>query len=188
MGTRHLTALLLLGELACEASPRVCPPGTIVDDGRARAVVAAARGTRAGHHLAFEGARLCFGGPTRGTVHTDGVVVLADHLDDGAAAARLTHLWMHVADGLHHFPAAEVPCDRQVQAALVAESRGIVAEIETCAELGCETAPYSFAATVLASAPTQRPDRVLTRLRAQPDADGLGELVRDYQRRCAHRE
>lgn len=131
------------------------------------------------------GATICFGGASRGTVRPDGTIVLADWLDDAGAAARFLHMRMHVTDGLHRFPAADIPCATQLETALAAEARAMVAEIEACARLTCDLAPYTFAAEVLAAAPPARTDLVLARLRSEPTTDGLATLVRDYRSRCA---
>ncbi len=187
MHSRHLAALLLTGALACEASVKPCPPGTVADGERARALLAAVAPTQAGQP-AIDSPTICFGSHGRGTVRPDGVIVLADSLDSDAAAARLTHMQMHVADGLHHFPVAALPCEPQVEAALAAEARAIVAEIEACDRLTCDAAPYTFAAAVLAAAPTERAGQVLARLKSEPETDDLDVLVRDYRTRCERRE
>lgn len=179
----RLAALLLAGGLGCEAPASPCPPGTAADPARVQALVAAVRGTQAGAGRTFE-ATTCFGGEVRGTVRPDGVVVLASSLGERAAAARLLHMHMHVHEGLHRFPAAGVACERQVESAIAAEARGIVAEIAACAELGCEAAPYSFAPRVLAAAPGEREAIVRAALLAAPATDGLDVLVADYRRRC----
>ena len=146
------------------------------------AVVAEA--TRAGRGLAGVDARVCFGGPTRGTVRHDAVVVIADGLAPEAAAARLIHLRMHVGDGLHRYPELGVACAPQIEAAIAAEARAIVAEIEACDELRCAAAPYSFAAAVLAMAADQRASQVIGILRAEPVEDGLRALIGGYRARC----
>lgn len=188
MPSRPFAALLLAAHLGCGAPAKPCPPGTVADGERSRALLTALRGTHVGHGLAGDDATICFGGLTRGTVSTDGVVRLPAALDSAAAAARLAHLRLHIADGLHHFPAADLPCDRQLAAALAAEARGIVAEIEACAELECDPAPYTFATSVLATKPTARLSLVIERLQAEPEADGLGVLVQDYRTRCKSAE
>lgn len=177
----RLVALLLLAG-ACGPPP--CPPRTLADDVRARAVQAAAAGTRAGQGLTSGEAALCFGGLERGSVLPDGVVLLSDALERAAAAARLLHLRVHVADGLHRFPAAGVPCERQMEAAIAAEARAIAVEIEACEELRCDAAPYSFAAEVLAAAPAERALRVRARLQEEHPGDGLDGLLRRYRARC----
>ncbi|MCY1013661.1 hypothetical protein OV079_50660 [Nannocystis pusilla] len=184
IGSRPLAALLLVAGLACEPAPRPCPAGTVAHAERARSLVAAVRGSRVGPAIAGASPTICFGGHARGTSRPDGVVVLADSLADAAATARLAHQWMHVVDGLHRFPAPDVPCDRQLVAALAAEARAIVAEIEVCDELACDAAPFTFAAEVRAAAPAERAGLVLARLQAEPEADGLAVLVRDYRARC----
>jgi hypothetical protein len=131
---------------------------------------------------------ICFGGAPRGTLRPDGVVVLADWLDDNGAAARFIHMRMHLADGLHRFPVADVPCADQVEQALVAEARAMVAEIEACERLACALPPFTFAAEVSAAAPAGRTDLVLARLRSEPRADGLAALVGDYRDRCERGE
>ena len=183
--SRPLAALLLVAGLACEPARRPCPAGTVAHTERARALVAAVRGSRVGPAIAGASPAICFGGHARGTSRPDGVVVLADSLDDAAATARLAHQWMHVADGLHRFPAPDVPCERQLAATLAAEARAIVAEIEVCDELACAAAPFTFAAEVRAAAPAERVGLVLARLQAEPEADGLAVLVRDYRTRCS---
>ena len=113
--------------------------------------------------------------------------MLADSLAPGLAAARLVHMLAHRRDGLHRYPAAGLPCAAQVDAALAAESRGIVAEIEAWHALGRPAdPPYSFALATLAASPAARPDLVLARLRAAPASapDGLDLLARDYRERC----
>jgi len=182
MNSRHAGALLLAGHLGCETASVVCPPGTFADSERARALLAAARG--AGQGLAREDVTICFGAAGRGAVRHDGIVVLPDSRDQEAMAARLAHLGMHVADELYRFPAAGVPCDVQVEAALAAEARAIVAEIEACDRLECTAAPYTFAAEVLTAAPGERVEHVLARLRAEPETDGLDVLVQGYRARC----
>lgn len=177
----HFGALLLAGHLACEARTVVCPPGTFADHERAGALLAAACGAE---KLAPEDVTICFGAAARGTVRHDGIVVLPDSPDHEAMAARLAHLGLHVADGLYRFPVAGVPCERQIEAALAAEARAIVAEIEACDQLGCTAAPYTFAGAVLAATPDERTEQVLLRLRAEPEADGLNMLVRGYRKRC----
>jgi hypothetical protein len=180
--------LIVLGDLACGEPVVPCPAGTHADEGRARGLIAAAGEIRAGRGLVRDGAAICFGGAGRGTVRHDGVVVIADGLDGDAGAARLIHMQMHVADGLHRFPEAGVACERQLESVLMAEARGMVAEIEACEQLGCSAAPFTFAAAVLAAAPAERADVVLARLRAEPGADGLDILVRDYRTRCERGE
>jgi hypothetical protein len=182
---RHgLLALWLAGDLACGGSSVVCPQGTVADEVRARTVAAVADGTRAGRGLAGVDAKVCFGGLTRGTVRHDGVVVIGDGLEGEAAAARMIHLRMHVGDGLHRFPEVGVACERQIEAAIAAEARAIVAEIEACDELRCAAAPYSFAAAVLAMAADQRVSQVMGILRAEPVEDGLRALIGGYRARC----
>ncbi|MDC0723709.1 hypothetical protein [Nannocystis bainbridge] len=183
MQSRSLAALLLAGDLACGPPAPECPPATAVDPARAQAVLATARSTRPGHGL-DGGATICFGGHDRGSVLASGAVVIADSLDRPAAAARLIHLRLHVADGLHRFPTPGVACEAQMEAARAAEARAITAEIEACDELGCAEPPYSFAAAVLAAAPEARIDLVLARLRDEPAADGLGLMLRNYRARC----
>ncbi len=180
--------LLLVGGFACGIPAQPCPPGTVADDDRASALSATVRRISASHGLAIENTMICFGGGARGTVRPDGLMVLAHSLESDAAAARLTHLGMHVADRLHSFPVAGVPCGWQVEIALSAEARAIVAEIEACDELRCDTAPYSFAAAVLAVASTERAGHVLARLKSEPPADSLDILVRDYRTRCERGE
>lgn len=176
-----LCCVLLAG---CEAEAP-CPEGTLADEGRAGGLVAAARGTEAGKGLARP--RICFGGGARGTVRPDAVVVLADGLAQSAAVARLVHMQMHLKDSLHKFPIANVPCDRQVFTAMAAEARAIVAEIEVCAQLGCDPAPYSFAGEVLAAASTERSTLVMRKVGAETQEDGLDVLIGDYRRRCEAR-
>jgi hypothetical protein len=185
---RHLALLVVLVDLACGSSVGRCPPGTRADEGRARGLIAAVGETRTGRGLMLADAAICFGGAGRGTVRHDGVVVIADGLDGDEGAARLIHMQMHVEDGLQRFPEAGVACDRQLEAVLAAEARGIAAEIEACEELGCAAAPFTFAAAVLAAAPTERVGVVLARLRAEPGTDGLDILVRDYRTRCERGE
>ena len=163
MDTRTLATLLLAGDLACGAPKPACPPATMADAERAQAVQIAARGTRAGQHLD---------------------VVISSSLDQAAAAARLIHLRMHVADGLHRFPAPGVPCDRQLEQATAAEARAIAAEIAACHELECGDPPYTFAAEVLAATPDERFVRVLARMRDEPATDGLDVMLRRYRERC----
>lgn len=185
MDRRHLVALLLAGAVACGTPAAVCPPGTSADDERARMLLAVADGTRAGRELADVDAPICFGGATRGTLRTDRTVVLADWLARDAAAARLIHLRMHVADGLHDFPAPGGACERQLEAVLTAEARAMVAEIEACAQLGCDAPPFGFTDAVLALSPARRVEHVLALVRAGPETDGLAALLRDYRTRCA---
>lgn len=127
---------------------------------------------------------MCFGGATRGTVREDGVMVLADGLADGEAAARLVHLRMHVGDGLHRFPGVGVACERQIEVAIAAEARAIVAEIEACDELRCATAPYTFAPAVLGTAAESRVSQVSGILRAGPVEDGIRAMIGGYRARC----
>lgn len=182
MISRHVGALLLAGHMGCEASSVVCPPGTFADGERTPALLAAARGI--GQGLAREDVTVCFGAAGRGAVRHDGIVVLPDSSDQKAMTARLAHLGMHVAQGLYRFPAAGVPCDRQVEMALASEALAIVTEIESCDRLGCAAAPYTIAGMVLATVPGERVDRVLALLRAEAEADGLDVLVRGYRTRC----
>jgi len=184
MDTRTLATLLLAGDQACGAPKPACPPATMADAERAQAVQIAARGTRAGQHLDDGAATICFGGHGRGSVLPDGVVVISSSLDQAAAAARLIHLRMHVADGLHRFPAPGVPCGRQLEQATAAEARAIAAEIAACHELECGDPPYTFAAEVLAATPDERFVRVLARMRDEPATDGLDVMLRRYRERC----
>lgn len=178
----------MLGDLACGVPVVRCPAGTHADEGRAGGLIAAAGEIPAGRGLVFDESAICFGGDGRGTVRHDAVVVIADELDGDAGAARLIHMQMHVADGLHRFPEAGLACERQLESVLTAEARGMVAEIEACEQLGCLAAPFTFAAAVLAANPAERADVVLARLRAAPGADGLDILVRDYRTRCERGE
>lgn len=179
-----MLVLALAGELACGASAVVCPQGTVTDGERARRVAALAEGTRAGRGLVGGESAVCFGGATRGTVRDDGVTTIAAELADGEAAARLIHLRMHVADGLQRFPAVGVACERQIAAAIAAEARAMVAEIEACEELGCAAAPYSFAAAVLAMPAERRVVEVTAIVRAEPVADGVRAMIAGYRARC----
>lgn len=183
MDGRSLAALLIAADLACGTPNFECPPGTVADERRAQAVLDAARGTGAGQGLGA-GPAICFGGLDRGSVRPDGTVVISSSLDQAAAAARLIHLRMHVSDELHQFPAPGGQCDQQMEAAIAAEARAIAAEITACDELGCAEAPYSFAAAVLAVAADQRVGLVRARLREEPEADGLGVMLRRYRARC----
>ena len=176
--------LLLVGNFACGTPAGPCPPGTFADGDRASALSATVRGTLAGRGLAIDSTMICFGGGARGTVRSEGLMVLAASLESDAAAARLTHIGMHVADRLHAFPMAGVPCERQVEIALTAEARAIVAEIEVCDELKCDAAPYTFTAAVLAVTSSERAAQVLARLQSEPKTDGLDMLVRGYRARC----
>ncbi|MCY1009352.1 hypothetical protein OV079_28065 [Nannocystis pusilla] len=155
----------------------------MADVGRARAVLDAARGTRAGRGL-DDAPAICFGGHDRGSVLPDGVAVISSSLDHENAAARLIHLRTHVADGLHRFPAPGVPCDRQMEVVMAAEARAIAAEITACDELGCAEPPYTFASKLLAAAPDERVGLVLARMRDEPAADGLDGMLRRYRVRC----
>lgn len=150
---------------------------------RAQAVLAAARSTRAGRGIEGEAA-ICFGGRDRGSVLPDGVVVISSALDEAAAAARLIHLRMHMAEELHRFPKVGVPCERQMEEATAAEARAITAEIEACEALRCGEPPYSFAGEVLAAAPDERVVRVLARMLDAPPTDGLDAMLRRYRARC----
>lgn len=187
MDRRSLALLLLSGDLACGTPAPACPPATMADADRGQAVLATARGTRAGHGLNV-GTAICFGGRDRGSVLPNGVVVISSTLDRVAAAARLIHLRMHVADDLHRFPVPGVPCDRQMHEATLAEARAIAAEITACDELGCSDRPYTFATEVLAATPDERVGRVLARMRDKPATDGLNVMLRRYRVRCEDAE
>jgi hypothetical protein len=179
-----LAVLLICGVPGCGAPAAACPSGYVSNEERARALVNAARGTRAGREVVGDGVGICFGGHERGSVLPDGVVVISDGLTGGEAAARLIHLRTHVAEGLHNFPAVGVACDRQMEGAIAAEARAIVAEIEACAELRCTEQPYGFAAEVLAAAAGERVAGVLARLRDEPEGDGLDVMLGRYRARC----
>lgn len=179
-----LAALLICGVPACGAPAAACPSGYVGNAERARTLVNAARGTRAGREVVGDGVSICFGGHERGSVLPDGVVVISDALTGGEAAARLIHLRTHVAEGLHEFPAVGVACELQMEGAIAAEARAIVAEIEACEQLRCAEQPYSFAAAVLAAAAGERVAGVLARLREEPDSDGLGVMLARYRARC----
>ncbi len=179
-----LAALLICGVPGCGAPAAACPPGYAGNEERARALVNAARGTRAGREVVGDGVAICFGGHERGSVLPDGVVVISDALAGGEAAARLIHLRTHVAEGLHRFPAVGVACDRQMEGAMSAEARAIVAEIEACVELRCASQPYSFAGEVLAAPAAERVAGVLARLRDEPESDGLDVMLGRYRARC----
>lgn len=172
-----------------------CPPGSHPDRDRSLALRTTLRRTAAGGALTAIADRsdrpdrhepaICYGGHTRGSVRPDGVIVLADSLAPGPAAARLAHMLMHLADELHHFPVAGVPCARQIASALTAEARAIVAEIEVWHALAdASEPPYTFARALLDAAPATRHDLVLARLHAADPGDELAPLVRDYRDRC----
>lgn len=188
LNSRALAPLLLAWGLACR-SPAPCPAGTRADVARADDLLALLRRTDAGRTAtAVDDATICFGGATRGAVRPGRIVVLAESLPRERAAARLAHLLAHVADGLDRFPTPDVACEPQIEAALAAEARGIVAELAAWDALGrAGDPPYSFAAAALAASPAERPALVLARLRgasAEP-TDELHALVRDYHDRCA---
>lgn len=185
--TPQLAALAIAAALACapEAPAPACPPGSHSDRDRSQALLAAlplpARSAAADR----DDPAICFGGRTRGTVRPDGVIVLADSLAPGPAAARLAHMLMHLADDLHRFPVAGAPCAPQIAAALAAEARAIVAEIEVWHALAAgDDPPYPFTRDILDAAPATRRDLVLAHLHAADPGDQLAPLVRDYRDRC----
>lgn len=182
-----IAALLLAGTLACEApGAPACPPGSHADRDRSDALLAAARrGTATG---ATPGdPAICFGGAARGTLRPDGVIVLGDALSPAAATARLVHMLAHLDDQLHRFPVPDVACELQIESALAAEARAIVAEIETWHDLAADPEPpYRFTPAILAAAPAARHALVRERLDADDASDGLDLLARDYRARCPH--
>ncbi|WP_293274887.1 hypothetical protein [Nannocystis sp.] len=183
-------ALGLAAVLACtapEPPAPACPPGSHPDPDRSHALRTALRRTAAGEALVAvaDDPPICFGGASRGSLRPEGVIVLADSLAPGPAAARLAHMLLHLADDLHHFPIAGAPCAPQIASALAAEARAIVAEIEVWHALAdADDPPYPFTRDILDAAPATRRDLVLTRLHAADPGDELAPLVRDYRDRC----
>jgi hypothetical protein len=185
--SRPLASLLLIAGLACDpgAPTPECPPGTRADPVRARDLLDVVRRSRSDSPTAAPDPPICFGGAARGTVRPDGVIVLADSLAPGPAAARLAHMRLHLADGLQRYPVADIPCTQQIESALTAEARGIVAEIEVWHALERPgSPPYSFALAALAESPELRVDFVREQMRVAPATDALDVLVDDYRLRC----
>jgi hypothetical protein len=188
----ELALALVLAACGTPASaPSACPTGTHADATHASAIEARLGSIAAGRALLdvtrAEVPAICFGDAASTSVITRArVVLLADGLEEGEAAARLGHLLVHVRDGLP-IDQLHPPCDAAVEHAMALEARAYVEELALQDGLAAHptTLAFEFADAVRDAAPDAREGIVRTYLHAHPDgAPGIDGLESAYRELC----
>ena len=188
--------LALLGLIGCGAPAPSCPSGTHAEAARASAIEHRLASVAEGRAL-IDAARarvssVCFGAPQSASViTTDRVILLADGLEEGEAAARLGHLLVHARDGL---PTDEVhagmnadACETAVGRALDLEARAYVVEVSLQTALGARPTmlAFEFGDAMRAAGPDARFEIARTYLRDHPDGGpGIDGLASAYRAIC----
>jgi hypothetical protein len=179
------------------AESSACPSGTHEDASRTQAIIDRLDTSPDGHALLARRslvARVCFAPASSASVlTTDHVILLADDLELGEAAARVGHLLVHLRDGLPidavSGQAAERACDAAVDRALTLEARAYVVEVELQGTLDAHphVLAFEFTDAVRAAPADARDALVLAYLRTHPSGGpGIEGLGTAYRAQCAH--
>ncbi len=189
---RELVVLALIG---CGPASVPCPSGTHADATRASAIEARLETTEEGRALmsARSGvSAVCFGDATRASVITSTrVIVLANGLEEGEAAARLGHLLVHARDGLPNevlgAGQGDATCDAAVEHALRLEAHAYVVEVALQDALDAHPTmlAFEFAPEMRAAPPNERESIALAYLHAHPlGGPGIDGLESGYRALC----
>ena len=195
---RSVVVGLALAIAACDhgGSRAPCPSGAWRDESREHAIEARLASVAEGRVLLDAQrdrvARVCFTSASSASVVThDRVVILAQGLEEGEAAARLGHLLVHLRDGLPIDAVspglAAESCDAAVGRALALEAHAYVVEIALQDELGVhpQTLAFEFGDAVRAASGDSREGIVLAYLRDHPTGgQGIDGLAEAYRARC----
>lgn len=192
----ELALLVLIG---CGAPAPACPSGTHADAARASAIEHRLASVAEGRAL-IDAARarvpaICFGASESASViSTDRVILLAEGLEEGEAAARLGHLLVHARDGLAtdevHAGMDADACELGVDRALDLEARAYVVEVSLQSALGARptTLAFEFADAMRAAPPDARFEIARAYLRDHPDGGpGIDGLASAYRAICTAR-
>jgi hypothetical protein len=119
-------------------------------------------------------------------VTAESVLLLDGAQEEAAAAARMGHLLLHVAERTALDPPGDAGCEAWVDAALASEARAFALELRLRRLFGARgPSGYEFEAAYFDAAPDAREALVLRYLREHPEGGpGLDGLSSGYAERC----
>ena len=167
-----------------------CPAGFAPNEARANTLWKRLGASSAGARLIARGTSkppICFGQTELSNITTTGVMYFDDKLAEAEAAARLGHLFLHFVDGMPMANPRPTDCEKQVDAALRAESVALSFELELRREFAVTNGRigYLFEERYWAAEREQREPLILDYLRAHPHgAPGIDALAAGYTKRC----